>query len=176
MANYLYMSLFFCDETLARTSGFSEQEICALHEGKRPCFRASSRHGDSADRIAAILAAKGSDHSHLDFIASKGKWPYELWADVLPFDELLPIAESIDDLLAWSARSIPVLTRILDNDSAEEIADALQAPAISANPNDGSGVDFDGYGARFLFSFLASIASIAREAHASQRALIFFRG
>jgi hypothetical protein len=34
----------------------------------------------------------------------------------------------------------------------------------------------DGFGARFLFAFLASIASVAREAHALQRALICFRG
>src|SRR5690349_21822907 len=171
MANYLVTALFFCDKTLAPTSAFSAEEIRTLLDGAPPCFRASSRHGDSADRIAALLAAKGSDRSHLDFIASKGKWPHARWASVLPFEDLLPIAESIESLLAWSARSIPALTPIFDGDSAEEIEEALKTPEISSYPNDGKGVDFDGYGARFLFSFLASIAWVAREAHASQRAL-----
>jgi hypothetical protein len=68
------------------------------------------------------------------------------------------------------------MVEILDNDSAEDIRAALRAPELSPYPNHARGADFDGFGARFLFSFLASIASVAREAHASQRALICFRG
>jgi len=176
MANYLETLLFFGDKTLARTSALSREEIRALLDGHRPCFRASSRNGFSADCIAAMLAAQGSDRSHLDFMASKGDWPHALWAAVLPFENLPTIAESIDSLLDWSAHSIPRVTRILDPDCAEEIEEALKAPEICANPNKATGTDQDGYGARFIFSFLASIASLARDAHASQRALICLRG
>jgi hypothetical protein len=179
MANYLYTSLFFCDKALSQTS-FSRGDFFAFIERERPCFTAWSRHGASADSIAAMLAAKGSDHPHLDFIASKGEWPYgeQPLFGVLPFEDLLPIAESIDSLLAWSARSIALVTRLLnpDQDSAEEVQEVLKAPEISAIPNEVRGADWDGYGAQFTFSFLASIASFARDAHASQRALIFLRG
>jgi hypothetical protein len=176
MANYLNTQLFFWDRTLARRSAFSREEIRALLDGHRPCFRASSRNGFSADCVAAMLAAQGSDRSHLDFIASKGDWPHALWAAVLPFEDLATIAESIDSLLAWSAHSIPRVTRILDYDSAEAIEEALKAPEVCANPNEAWCADQDGYGARFIFSFLASIASVARDAHTSQRALICLRG
>jgi hypothetical protein len=37
------------------------------------------------------------------------------------FDEPIPIAESIDGLLAWSVESFQTMTGIMDNDSAEEI-------------------------------------------------------
>jgi hypothetical protein len=96
MADYLNTSLFFCDKALSQTS-FSRGDLYAFVELERPCFTAGSRHGASADSIAAMLAAKGSDHPHLDFIVSKGKWPYDTPRfRVLPFEDLLPIAESID--------------------------------------------------------------------------------
>jgi hypothetical protein len=177
MASYLDTTLFFCDSNLPRTAKLSWDEIAALVKREPPCFRASSRHGDSAERIAALLAARDSVDPRLDFIASKGGWPYaEPWIGVLPFEDLIPIATSIEGLLAWCVHSIPLVTRILYFDSAEQVQEALQAPEICAYPNEASGADFDGYGARFIFSLLASIAALARDAHASQRALIAIRG
>jgi hypothetical protein len=83
-----------------------------------------------------MLAATGSDRSHLDFISSRGEWPYALAASVLPFEDLIIIAESIDSVLAWSANSIPIVSGILQFDSADEVQEALKAPEISPNPNE----------------------------------------
>ncbi len=68
------------------------------------------------------------------------------------------------------------MSRIWQFDSPDEIEEALKSPVISPDPNEGSrGLDYDGYTAQFLFAFLASIASVARDAYASERGLICFR-
>ena len=94
-------------------------------------------------------------------------------ASVLPFEDLITIAQSIDSLLAWGATSTSVVSEIWQFESPDELGEALKSPVISPNPN---GTDLDGDSSvRILFSFLASIASLAREAHASERGLICFR-
>jgi hypothetical protein len=93
--------------------------------------------------MAAMVAAKGADPSILDFISQK---PEGLTASVLPFEELMTIAQSIDSLLAWSATSTSVVSRIWQFDSPDEIEEALKSPVISPDPNEGSReLDYDGY-------------------------------
>ncbi len=96
MANYLSTLFFYCDRTLARTRTFSKEEISALLEQPYR-LRAASRRGHTADCIAAMVAAKGADPSILDFISQK---PEGMTASVLPFEELMNITQSIDNLLA----------------------------------------------------------------------------
>jgi hypothetical protein len=84
----------------------------------------------------------------------------------------ITIAQSIDSLLAWSTTSTSVVSRIWQFESPDEIGQALKSAVVSPDPNEG---DLDGYFARMLFSFLASIGSVARNAHASERGLICFR-
>jgi hypothetical protein len=175
MAMYLSTLFFYCDRTLARTKIFSEEELLTLHE-QPCCLRAESRHGHSADSIAAMVAAQGDDSSTLDFLCwkpdSPKKWTDAVAASVLPFGDLITIAQSIDSLLAWSATSTSVVSRIWQFESPDEIGQALKSAVVSPDPNEG---DHDGYFARMLFSLLASIASVARNAHASERGLICFR-
>jgi hypothetical protein len=177
MASYLHTLFFYCDRTLARSKIFDKEEISALLQ-QPYCLRAASRRGHTADCIAAMVAAKGADRATLDFISWKPygpKWPEGMTASVLPFEELITIAQSIDSLLAWSATSTSVVSRIWQFNSPDEIQEALKSPVISPDPNNMSGgLDSDGYTAEFLFSFLASIASVVRDAHASERGLICF--
>jgi hypothetical protein len=140
----------------------------------------ASKHGvrrkHSLPTTSAMVAAKGDDPSTLDFLCwkpvSPKKWTDAVAADVLPFEDLITIAQSIDSLLAWSANSTSVVSRIWQFESPDEIEQALKSAVVSPDPNEG---DLDGYFARMLFSFLASVASVARNAHASERGLICFR-
>ena len=179
MSTYLCTSFFFADKTLMRTTTFSDEDIHALFQDgpgrQAPCLRASSRSKYSADCIAKLVSASGTDPSHLAFLWSTRPWSGGGSARVLPFEDLIPIAQSIDSLLVWSAKSIQVATELLYMDPPGEVKEALKSPVISPNPNESKKVDSDGFGARFLFSYLASIASVAREAHNSQRSLIFIQ-
>jgi hypothetical protein len=179
MASYLHTLFFYCDRTLARSKTFDKEEISALLQ-QPYSLRAASRRGHTADCIAAVVAAQGADRATLDFISGEPhgppQWPEGMTASVLPFEELITIAQSIDSLLAWSATSTSVVSRIWQFNSPDEIQEALKSPVISPDPNNMSGgLDSDGYTAEFLFAFLASIASVVRDAHASERGLICFR-
>jgi len=80
----------------------------------------------------------------------------------------------MDALIAWSAQSAPVVGQLsVMMATLEETLEALKSPEISRRPNDSPRVDYDGLGVRFLFSYLASVAAVAREAHESERSLIF---
>jgi hypothetical protein len=180
MSSYLYTSFFFADKSQMSTTTFSDEDIHALFQdgpGKQaPCLRASSRKKYSADCIAKLVSAAGTDPARLAFLWSVRPWSGGGSARILPFEDLIPIAQNIDGLLEWGAKSVPVVNQLLEfMDTPEDIQEALRSPVISANPNRSRNADSDGFGAWFLFSYLASIASVAREAHASQRSLIFIQ-
>jgi hypothetical protein len=79
-------------------------------------------------------------------------------------------------LLAWSAKSLPVVNQLFqDTDTPEKIQEALKSPVISPRPDTSRNANIEGDGAWFLFAYLASIASVALEAHESRRALIFIQ-
>jgi hypothetical protein len=66
MASSLGTPFFYCDKTLACTKTFSLEEMRTFH--KLPCcLRASSRHGHSAECIAAMVGwqRKGMTVRHL---------------------------------------------------------------------------------------------------------------
>jgi hypothetical protein len=75
-----------------------------------------------------MAAAKGADPSIFAFMSRK---PDGMTANVLPFEHLMTIAQSIDSLLAWSATSTSVVSRIWQFDSRDGIEELQQRRALN---------------------------------------------
>jgi hypothetical protein len=172
VANYLTFALFFGDRDLPRTATFSADDAVDLFDFD-PCLKASSRKSYATDCIGSLLAASGAGQSRLAVFTVR---PDGITASVLPHEDLPGIAESIDDLLTWCATAVPIVSQLSEFNPVEEVEEELRSPPpVSSRPNTVEGVDTDGYGIRFIFCLLKTIAAVSREAYASGRSLIYFR-